>query len=559
MAADFTFETYGELLDAGLRAGYTFLTVREYLSTDREDLPDRFVALRHDVDRKPENALSMARIEADRGVSSTYYFRTIEKTFRPELIGEIEALGHEIGYHYEDMDRADGDVERAHDSFAEQLGRLRAVATVDTVCMHGNPLSAHDNRYMWAGIDADDEGDGGKGSESESKEDDSVGGRGRNFESYDLLGEAYLSMDFTDVTYFSDTGRTWLDGDLKIKDYTVGEATKDVQVATTAELIELLGMDRLPRLCLLVHPNRWAGSRPELAAEYGKDFATNVGKRGLTLFDRLGGTPIPPPAALPQILFSNARHYATLQRPSNVSLSDPAVLDAVLEEQSADHDTVFVHAGLSDVKRAFGGDPYALLSGKLTDHFESVLTPAFTSSFRKTGLYHKRYSTPEFGAFSRLFFEEADYRTNDAIHSISVAGDYRFEECDHHDTFAEAGCWGQLDRDNVLYMNIGTDWLVSTQIHYIEERADVPYVSRTAHDGVIYYDDESHAKITQYNADKIDWLYFWNRSKIRKKLRREGALDRYSIGGLDLLFFGANDMHRSLADEIAADPYYLVK
>jgi aminoglycoside N3'-acetyltransferase len=536
MIGEFTFERYGALLDAGLEAGYAFLTLREYLSTDRESLPERFIVLRHDVDRKPENAASMARIEADRDVPSTYYFRTIEKTFQPELIQGIEALGHEIGYHYEDMDRADGDIERAHESFATHLGRLRDVATVDTVCMHGNPLTPHDNRDMW---------------------DD---GESEGYERYGLLGEAYLSMDFTDVTYFSDTGRTWLDGALKIKDYTVGEASKDVQVDTTTELIDLLEMGRLPRLCLLAHPNRWAGTRPELGAEYSKDVATNLAKRGLNAIDqaRRVASQSPPLEALPSILASNARHYAALQRSTDISLSDPAVLDGALAEQS-EYDTVFVHAGLSDIKRAFGGDPYELLVEQLTDHFETVLAPAFTPSFRETGLYHKQYSTPEFGAFSRLFHEDSDYRTDDAIHSISVKGEYRFDGCDHHDTFAEEGCWGQLDRDNVLFMNIGTDWLVSTQIHYIEERANVPYVSRTASDGVVYYDDETHERITQYNSDKIDWLYFWNRSKIRERLRADGALDRYTIGGLDVLFFPANDMRRLLESELAADPYYLVK
>ena len=95
------------LLDASLDAGPPFLTVREYPSAD--ELPPAFIVLRHDVDREPKNALDFARIEADRGVASTYYVRTVEKTFDRELVREIESLGHEIGYHYEDMDRVDGD------------------------------------------------------------------------------------------------------------------------------------------------------------------------------------------------------------------------------------------------------------------------------------------------------------------------------------------------------------------------------------------------------------------------------------------------------------------
>ena len=253
MPRDFTYSMYEELLDAGLESGYEYLTMREYFGDG--EVPERFVILRHDVDRKPENALDLARIEADRGVASTYYFRTIDKTFEPELIDEIESLGHEIGYHYEDVDRSDGDVEEAHRSFETHLERLRREVTVDTVCMHGNPLTPHDNRTMWA--------DGG------------------DTEEYDLLGEAYLAMDFTDVMYYSDTGRTWSDGPVKVKDHTIGDDEKDVQVDATPELIRLIESGEIDRFCILAHPNRWAGDPSEWMVQTTKDTVINVGKRTL--------------------------------------------------------------------------------------------------------------------------------------------------------------------------------------------------------------------------------------------------------------------------------------
>jgi hypothetical protein len=246
---------YEELLQASLDAGYEHITVRKYMAN--EELPERFIIHRHDVDRKPENSLAMARLEAKYDIHTTYYFRTIEKTFKPKTIREIEELGHEIGYHYEDMDRADGDVESAHESFATELERLREHATVETVCMHGNPLTAYDNRDMWDG---------------------SVG-----FDSYGLLGEAYLSMDFVDVTYFSDTGRTWEDGNLKVKDHPVGESSKHVTASSTADIMSLLKNSSVDRLCLLSHPNRWANSSLEYVAENIKDKSVNAVKHGLNL------------------------------------------------------------------------------------------------------------------------------------------------------------------------------------------------------------------------------------------------------------------------------------
>lgn len=245
MSSDFTFEMYDDLLNAGLNAGYAHLTVREYLSDER--LPERFIIHRHDVDRKPERAVEMAHIEAERDVSSTYYVRSIEKTFRPELIRTIEAFGHEVGYHYEDVDWAHGDLVAAHESFADTLERFREICTVETVCMHGNPLTPHVNSSMW------DEGP--------------------EYDAYDLLGEAYLSMDFDDVVYFSDTNRTWLD-------IPEPPGEKHVRASTTEDLIELITDGRFERACILTHPNRWTGTYLELVAERTKDFAINVVKRG---------------------------------------------------------------------------------------------------------------------------------------------------------------------------------------------------------------------------------------------------------------------------------------
>ena len=59
MDRDFMLDTYGDLVAAGLDAGYEFLPVVEYLT--RDTLPDRFVILRHDVDRKPVNARKMTK------------------------------------------------------------------------------------------------------------------------------------------------------------------------------------------------------------------------------------------------------------------------------------------------------------------------------------------------------------------------------------------------------------------------------------------------------------------------------------------------------------------
>ncbi|MFW6040711.1 MAG: hypothetical protein ACOC85_02630, partial [Thermoplasmatota archaeon] len=100
------------------------------------------------------------------------------------------------------------------------------------------------------------------------------------------------------------------------------------------------------------------------------------------------------------------------------------ILDGYSEEK-----TVFVHVGLSDIKSVFHQNPYELLIKVLEEHFNSILAPGFTPYFEESGVYHKLYSKPVHGTFYRLFHKDADYRTNDATHSILVKGDYRFDDC----------------------------------------------------------------------------------------------------------------------------------
>ena len=62
-------------------------------------------------------------------------------------------MGHEIGYHYEDLAMAKGNYEKAILSFEQNLAKLRHIVPVETICMHGSPLSKFDNRKIWEKYD----------------------------------------------------------------------------------------------------------------------------------------------------------------------------------------------------------------------------------------------------------------------------------------------------------------------------------------------------------------------------------------------------------------------
>jgi hypothetical protein len=103
---DFTLDKYRELCLALLDGGYTPLTVYSYLVLEgNNNNNNKLVVLRHDIDRRPGNALRMAELEHELGIQSTYYFR-FPYTFKPEIIRKIHDLEHEVGYHYEVLSKA---------------------------------------------------------------------------------------------------------------------------------------------------------------------------------------------------------------------------------------------------------------------------------------------------------------------------------------------------------------------------------------------------------------------------------------------------------------------
>jgi hypothetical protein len=142
---DFTITSYKPLLKALQDRNYSFLTFQDFLNSKKE----KQVVLRHDVDLLPENSLRFAKIQADLGIKGTYYFRAVPESWDENIIKEIEALGHEVGYHYENMDTCNGDVDKAWDDFRHHLDKLRKLVDVQTICMHGSPRSKFDNKEIW--------------------------------------------------------------------------------------------------------------------------------------------------------------------------------------------------------------------------------------------------------------------------------------------------------------------------------------------------------------------------------------------------------------------------
>jgi len=252
LSRDFTLAKYGELLETLQRAGYRMLSVGDFLAQE-ESFP--CAILRHDVDRREERALTMALLEKDRGIHSTYYFRIGWGLGKAKVVHRIKALGHEVGYHYEVLSKAGGDREKARKIFEDELSRLRQMAEVRTAAMHGRPLSPWNNLSFWETCRPEDFG---------------------------LMGEAYLSFGrLSQAVYLSDTGRGWNSGDNLRDRFSPEGPAMPGPFSSTGELIRFLGKKPFPVVYLLVHPNRWTSRAGPWLLQWGEDACVNWLKRKL--------------------------------------------------------------------------------------------------------------------------------------------------------------------------------------------------------------------------------------------------------------------------------------
>ncbi len=225
---DFTLKIYKKLLESFLSNDYEFITFRKYCEGQR---PEKYIILRHDVDEYATNAIKMAEVEHKLGIKATYYFRKVKQSDNPEIIKNIVAMRHEVGYHYETLSLHNGDKEKAIDDFKLNLDYFRTYYPVRTVCMHGSSTSKYDNRDLWKAYKLSDFG---------------------------LIGEPYLSVDFNKVFYITDTGYAWDGGKYAVRD--VVENKFGITFHSTQEIITSIQNDNFPHQAMILAHTLWTNN-----------------------------------------------------------------------------------------------------------------------------------------------------------------------------------------------------------------------------------------------------------------------------------------------------------
>lgn len=255
---DFTLNTYRSLLVSLQQTGYTFMTFEEWQQASychSLSNAQSVVILRHDVDKRPQNSLQTAIIEHKLGIRASYYFRCVPCSNQPDIIRQIAALGHEIGYHYEDMSLCNGDSERAIAHFKEWLAYFRQFYDVKTICMHGAPTSKYDSRDVWKDYD---------------------------YHHFGIIGEPYFDIDFNDFFYLTDTGRCWDGYKVSVRDKIPQHQDRWIAQGlvfhSTPDIIQRLSSLQ-SHVMITTHPQRWTNSPFLWTRELMLQSAKNIIKR----------------------------------------------------------------------------------------------------------------------------------------------------------------------------------------------------------------------------------------------------------------------------------------
>jgi len=160
-------------------------------------------------------------------------------------------LGHEIGYHYDDLARFNGNYKLAINNFGRNLEKLRKLYPVVSIVMHGSPLSKYDNRDLW---------------------------KKYNYKKYGIKYEVYFDVNYQEIVYFNDTGRTWNSDSSNLRDFIFGKHLRiNRKISGSFDLLKYIEKKcKNKDIILSTHPERWSNDFFDYVYQWWLDKTINV-------------------------------------------------------------------------------------------------------------------------------------------------------------------------------------------------------------------------------------------------------------------------------------------
>jgi hypothetical protein len=275
---DFTIDTYKKLLNTFISKEYRFITVSDYIH-GRYNSSDPIIMLRHDVEARYENALQLAQIQAEAHIKGTYYFRLFPKKKNEHIIRRIASMGHEIGYHYDDLSHCHGNLPQDIERFKQHLAWLRQFAPVTSIAMEGAPMSKYDNRDLWSKPSLINTPLTTHNSPLTTHNSPLK----THYSDFGITSEPYFDLDFDKLFYLTDTARRWDGWKYSRRDklkQQQGWIQKGWKYHGSCDIIKALQNESFPtQLMMTFHPQRWAANQIQWTTEFIGQHIKNLVKQ----------------------------------------------------------------------------------------------------------------------------------------------------------------------------------------------------------------------------------------------------------------------------------------
>lgn len=201
---------------------------------------ESYIVLKHDIENTVPRAYKLAEIEHKYGHRGVYYAHAylLDDPKNVELLKKMQAMGHEISYHYDVMDSSHGNLEKAMEEFELNRQRFESLGFhLRTVCQHGNPVVERvgytSNRDFF------------RSKEVQERYPDMA----------DIMVN-YKERYHADYTYYSDAGRKFN----LIYDPINNDVLNSDDKNTPYEDLEVLLPELADKAIISTHPHRWTDS-----------------------------------------------------------------------------------------------------------------------------------------------------------------------------------------------------------------------------------------------------------------------------------------------------------
>lgn len=231
------------------------------------------------------------------------------------------------------------------------------------------------------------------------------------------------------------------------------------------------------------------------------------------------------------------------------------------------NEILFLHVKLKGLQEALNyKEATASILEELNNVYKpkTIIIPAYTYSFTKSGIYDKVRSASETGRFGeecRLLLGPGK-RTLNPVFNITetvrmFSGD---ENVNIRSAFGGQSMFDLLAKTGYVMVNVNLEELRPAHLHYIECKLKVPYRFNKVFEGKIFEDGRLLEEVKyDFFVRNFEMDSVWRREKIEDFLRNNGALHDYSTANIRLQWMHSTEMDKVLVPAMISDPLFLVK